>query len=112
MHWPVLRAAGETSSGRLPWCPIDATGWPNQSDGATYMVWLMLCSVNDGCELVGLRLPGTTATAFDLVGAVGDVSEELADVLLDLRFVPNQVFAVSFSRIHPQMASSGLKSGL
>ena len=47
------------------------------------MVWLIQKGVNGGCEVVSLRLQGPSAAAFDLIGAVGDVAEELADVLLD-----------------------------
>ena len=52
------------------------------------MVWLVQDSVNEGCERVGLYLEGTSAASLDLVGALGDVAEELADVLLDLGLGP------------------------
>jgi hypothetical protein len=52
------------------------------------MVGLMQDSVDDGCELVSLRLQGASAAAFDLAGAVGDVAKEPADVVLDLRLGP------------------------
>jgi hypothetical protein len=46
------------------------------------MVWLVQDSVNDGCEMVSLRLQGASASALDLVGPVGDVSEEPVHLLL------------------------------
>jgi hypothetical protein len=52
------------------------------------MVWLVEDSVNGRCERVGLRLEGASAASLDLVGTPGDVAEELADVLLDLRSGP------------------------
>src|SRR5215216_1573356 len=60
----------------------------NQSHGGIYMVWLVQDSVDDGGKLIGLRLQCTSAAALDLVSPPGDASEELADVLLDLRLGP------------------------
>src|SRR2546423_443244 len=56
----------------------------NQSQGGIYMVGLLEDSVDDGCEGVSLRLEGPSAAALDLLSSLGDVAEELADVLLDL----------------------------
>ena len=48
------------------------------------MVRLLEDGVDEGCERVSLRLQGASAASLDLVSPVGDVAEELADVLLDL----------------------------
>ena len=52
------------------------------------MVGLLQDGVDDRSEGVGLRLQGPSAAALDLVGPMGDVAEELADVLLDLGLGP------------------------
>ena len=48
-------------------------------------MWLMEDGIKEGGERVDLRLQGASAAALDLVGALGDVAEEPADVLPDLR---------------------------
>jgi hypothetical protein len=47
------------------------------------MVWLLEDGINEGDEGVSLRLQGASAPALDLVGALDNVAEELADVLLN-----------------------------
>jgi hypothetical protein len=77
------------------------------------MVRLVQHSVDERCARLGLCLEGTPAAPLDLVGPEGDVAEELADVLLlDLRFGPQQMFAVTSSRTQPHRVSSVLKSEL
>src|SRR5215210_2533177 len=60
----------------------------NQSHSGIYMVGLLQDGIGDRSEGVGLSLQGAPAPTLDLVSPMGDVAEEVADVLLDLGLGP------------------------
>jgi CheY-like chemotaxis protein len=84
----------------------------NQSHSGIYMVGLLQDGIDEGCKGVSLSLEHTSASTLDLVGPLGDVAEELADVLLDLGLGPETGVGGHLFSDPAQMAASGLKSGL
>src|ERR687885_327200 len=56
----------------------------NQGQGGIYMVGWLKDGLNRGGERVGLGLEDGATTAFDFVAAVGQTTEEGADVFTDL----------------------------